>query len=198
MKKHFLNNSLQRITVRLNTLKINVPLNRVLQVGPPTNVVLVTCISSDLKPNIITLGMYMPISHNPPLVAIGVSPKRYSHKLIQKTKEFVINVPSKDLVKQTILCGSVSGRKIDKIKETKLTLKPAKKVKPLLINECISNLECKNVASYLCGDHTLFIGEVIAAHVEKELLKKTLDIVKAKTLSHKGGHYFIPKFIYEA
>lgn len=72
--------------------------------------VLATCISSDGKPNIITLGMYMPISSNPPLITIGVSPRRYSYKLIEETKEFAINVPSKDLVEQTVFCGRVSGR----------------------------------------------------------------------------------------
>jgi len=173
-----------------------VSLNQALHVGPPTSVVLATCVTSDGKPNIITLGMYMPISHEPPLIAIGVSPKRYSHKLIEETKEFVINVPSKNLVKQTILCGSVSGRDHDKFREAKLTQIPAIKVKPPLIKECISNLECKLVASYVCGDHTLFVGEVVAAHVDKNFLADgILDVTKAQPISHKGDFYFTPNTI---
>jgi len=156
--------------------KADLPLNRALRVGPPTSVVLATCVPADGKPNIITLGMIMPISHNPPLIAIGVSPKRYSHTLIEKTKEFVINVPTKDLVKQIAFCGSVSGRNHDKFRETKLTPHPSRKARSPLIKECISNLECKVVTSYVCGDHTLFVGEVVAAHVDEELLKKTLRV----------------------
>lgn len=178
-------------------MKVNVPLSRALQVGPPTSVVLATCVSVDGKPNIITLGMYMPISHNPPLVTIGVSPRRYSHKLIEETREFVVNVPSQDLVEQTVFCGSASGRNVDKFKEASLTPAPAQKVKPPLIKECVSNVECKVVASYECGDHTLYVGEVIAAHVNEGMLKETLNVAKARTISHKGDYYFIPQQIYK-
>ena len=140
----------------------------------------------------------MPISHSPPLITIGVSPRRYSHKLIEETREFVVNVPNQDLVEQTDFCGSASGRETDKFEETKLTPAPADKVKPPLIEECVSNLECKVVASYECGDHTLYVGEVVAAHVAEGMLKETLDVAKAKTLSHKGAYYFIPEQIYKA
>lgn len=177
-------------------MKEDVPLSRALQVGPPTSLVLATCVSADGKPNIITLGMYMPISRRPPLVTIGVSPRRHSHKLIEETGEFVINVPSENLVKETVFCGSVSGGDHDKFAEAELTPIPATTVRPPLIKECISNLECKAMASYKCGDHTLYVGEIVAAHVEEGLLKETLDVKKARTLSHKGADYFIPKLIF--
>lgn len=182
----------------MNKRKVDVPLDRAMQVGPPTSVVLATCISADGKPNIITLGMYMPISSNPPLLTIGVSPKRYSHGLIKETREFVVNVPSKDLVKQSVLCGSVSGRDHNKFEEAGLTPIPASKVKPPSIKECVSNLECKVVASYECGDHTLFVGEVVAAHADEGMLKETLDVLKAQPISHKGDCYFTPKLIHKA
>ena len=176
--------------------KVSLPSVRALQVGPPTSVVLATCISPDGRPNIITLGMYMPISANPPLITIGVSPRRYSHRLIEETREFVINVPSKNLVRQTILCGSVSGREHDKFREAELTPIPALKVKPPLIKECVSNLECKVVASYVCGDHILFVGEIVAAHADEGMLTNgTLDVLKAQPISHKGDFYFTPKAI---
>ncbi|MFQ6094716.1 MAG: flavin reductase family protein [Candidatus Bathyarchaeia archaeon] len=177
--------------------KIKVPLDRALQVGPPTSVVLATCISANGKSNIITLGMYMPISSKPPLIAIGVSPRRHSHKLISETGEFVVNVPTKEIVKEVIHCGEVSGRFHDKFKETGLTPIRASAVKPPLIKECVSNLECKVTASYRCGDHTLFVGEVVAAHVDEGLLKETLDILRAQTISHKGPYYFAPRLIYK-
>jgi flavin reductase (DIM6/NTAB) family NADH-FMN oxidoreductase RutF len=109
---------------------VDAPLDRAIQLGPPTSVVLATCVSADGKPNIITLGMYMPVSSSPPLVAIAVSPKRYSHQLIAETGEFVVNVPTKEIVKQTILCGTVSGREHDKFVEAGLHPMQASKVKP--------------------------------------------------------------------
>ncbi len=176
--------------------KVPVPLDRALQVGPPTTVVLATCASREGKPNIITLGMFMHISRNPPLVTIGVSPRRYSHRLIEETREFVVNLPSRRLVEQVMFCGAVSGREHDKFREAGLTPVPASKVKPPLVKECVSNLECRVVASYVCGDHTLFVGEVVAAHVDEDMLKgDVLDVQKAEPVSHRGGIYYTAKKI---
>lgn len=175
--------------------KIDVESSKLLQVGPPSPVVLVTCISKDSTPNILTLGMYMTISSNPPLIAIGVSPKRYSHNLIKDTGEFVVNVPSKKLVEKVIICGTLSGREKNKFKESKLTPIKAEKVRAPLVKECISHLECKVIAFYEAGDHSLIIGQVVHAKVNEGLLKETLDITKGKPLIHKGGNYFIPKQI---
>jgi len=179
--------------------KVNVQLTPFWRVCPPSSVVLVTCITSDGKPNIITLGMNMPISAKPPLLVIGVSPKRYSHQLIKETGEFVVNVPPKNLVKQVVFCGTVSGREHNKFKETGLTPISASRVKPPLIMECISHLECKVVADYKCGDHALFLGEVVAAHINEEYLKEgELDVLKAQPISHRGRCYFAPNLIFEA
>jgi len=153
--------------------------------------------SSDGKPNIITLGMYMPISFKPPMVVIGVSPKRYSHRLIAETGEFVVNVPTEEIIEETVFCGTHSGRDVDKFGETKLTPVSASRVKPPLIEECVSHLECKVVASHKCGDHTIFVGKVVAVHIDEGVMDETLNILKAQTISHKGPIYFIPKPFYE-
>ena len=83
------------------SMKVELSLRDFLQAAPPSVVVLATCVDKSGRPNIITLGMFMPISFDPPLVCIGVSPKRYSHRLIEETGEFVINVPTESLIKET-------------------------------------------------------------------------------------------------
>lgn len=170
--------------------KINIEITRALQVGPPSSVVLVTSISKNGQPNIITLGMYMPISINPPLITIGVSSKRFSHHLIMETGEFVVNIPPKRLAKTTDLCGTISGRETDKFKETKLTSISAEKVQPPLIKECMAHLECKVVATYEIGDHTLFVGEIVHATVNSNLYKDSFDVLKAQPLLYKSGFYY--------
>ncbi len=172
--------------------KVEIPLRDFLQANPPSVVVLATCVDASGKPNIITLGMFMPISFDPPLVCIGVSPKRYSHKLIEETGEFVINVPTEDIIEETHFCGTKSGRDYDKFKETGLTPRPASKVKPPLIEECYAHLECRVVQRYTCGDHTLFIGEVVAAHINKEVLGKDgrVDVLKAKPIFQRNHIYY--------
>lgn len=157
----------------------------------PTPVVMATCIDKKGNANIITLGMYMPISHRPPLVCIGVAPRRYSHKLIEESGEFVVNSPPIGLEKEMHYCGTESGRRFDKFKETDLTPIPSLKVKPPRIEECFGHLECKVVQSVICGDHTLFVGEVVATTVDAEVMNGyVLDVLKAKPIVQKNHVYF--------
>jgi len=125
------------------------------------------------------------------LVCIGVSPKRYSHNLIAESGEFVVNVPSIDIEKEMHFCGTKSGRDLDKFKETGLTPVPAKKVKSPLIAECFGHLECKVVQSHTCGDHTLFVGEVLDSSIDEEVLTGgRLNPLKAKPIVQKNHVYF--------
>ncbi|MCD6465216.1 flavin reductase family protein [Candidatus Bathyarchaeota archaeon] len=157
----------------------------------PRNTALLTCVDEEGRANIITLAWLMPVSINPPLVAVSIAPRRYSHKLIEESGEFVINVPTMELVEETLYCGSVSGRRVDKFKETGLTPIPAKKVKAPAIKECIAHLECVVRQKVPAGDHTLFIGEVVAAHVNKDVFDGRFDVKKAKIIYHVGGDEFI-------
>jgi flavin reductase (DIM6/NTAB) family NADH-FMN oxidoreductase RutF len=170
--------------------KIDLLENRRLQAGPTGNVVLVTCGEGE-ETNIITIGMYMPISLRPQLVCIGVTPQRYSYDLIMKTREFVVNTPSISLEKEMIYCGRNSGRRVNKWKETGLTSIPSTIVKTPRIKECFGHLECKVVESHVLGDHTLFVGEVVAASLDSEVMKgEILDPLKAKPIMYKNNLYY--------
>ncbi|MFH1327490.1 MAG: flavin reductase family protein [Candidatus Bathyarchaeota archaeon] len=159
----------------------------------PRNVVLVTCIHPKTrKPNIITLAWSLPVSINPPMVGISIAPKRYSHDIIAKSREYVINIPSKALAKQALLCGRTSGSNTDKFRTSELTPKPSKKVKPPIIEECIAHLECNVVNQVTTGDHTLFVGEVLEAYVNKSAFGRGfVKANKIKTLLHLGANYFL-------
>jgi flavin reductase (DIM6/NTAB) family NADH-FMN oxidoreductase RutF len=129
----------------------------------PSRVVLVTSVDFAGKPNIITLAWTCILSMNPFMVGISVGPKRHSHKLIKESKEFVINLPTIELKEACMLCGTKSGRSVDKFKETGLTPVKSDKVSAPRIKECYAWLECKLVNSVDTGDHTLFVGEVVAS-----------------------------------
>lgn len=157
----------------------------------PRNTILVTCADRNGKPNIITLAWSMPISMKPAVVGISIAPSRYSHGLIADTKEFAINIPTRDIVKQTLYCGRVSGRSVDKFKQSKLTPIPARKIKPPLIKECIAHLECRVTQQLSIGDHTLFIGEVVAARADRGIFKESFDMKKVDPIYHVGGDDFM-------
>jgi flavin reductase (DIM6/NTAB) family NADH-FMN oxidoreductase RutF len=171
-------------------VKIELPENRRLQVGPTGSVVLVSCGERE-EANVITVGMYMPISARPPLVCIGIAPQRYSHQLIEKTGEFIVNSPSISIEKEMHYCGVNSARIVNKWNETGLTQIPSLKVKTPRIKECFGHLECKVVNAYTAGDHTLFIGEVVATTADEDVMNgDVLDPMKARPIVQKNHVYF--------
>ncbi len=171
-------------------MKTSLPREKYSQAGPISPVVLVTSVDENGRPNIITLGMYMPISHDPPQVVIGVSPKRYSHDLIAERGEFVINSPGIGIAERMHICGIKSGRDVDKFKEAGLTAASAQKVKPPLIEECYGHIECKVVNTVTCGDHTLFVGEVVAASIDEDCLEGgKLSLGAARPIAQKNWDY---------
>jgi len=172
-------------------VKIELAEARRLQPGPAGVVVLATCQGKEGPLNIITLGMYMPISLRPPLVCIGVAPGRYSHGLIEETGEFVVNTPPIAIEEEMHYCGVKSGRDVDKFAETGLTPIPSLKVGPPRIEECFGHLECKVVQTHTCGDHTLFVGEVVATSADEDVMKgNVLDVLKALPIVQKNHVYF--------
>jgi len=167
----------------------------------PTKVVLVSCVDKNGKPNVLAIGWSTPVSHEPWMVAIAIHPSRYSHKLIEETGEFTVNIPSIDLVYQTQYCGEYSGKNVDKFKELNLTTIPGKKVSCPSIEECIAFLECRVINKFRTGDHTTFIGEIVHAEAEQDLITinpntrtipdRYFDPKKCDILLHLGGDAYI-------
>lgn len=175
----------------LETGKVEVSLSSAYRLLHPRNVVLVSCVDKAGKANVITLAWSMPVSISPPMLLIDVAPKRYSHELIKETKEFVVNIPTMDIIKETLFCGRRTGRIHDKFKETRLTPLPAKMVRPPIIKECVAHLECKLHQQIAVGDHTVFVGEVLAAYVnEGVFLNRKFDLEKVELIYHAGGADF--------
>ena len=71
----------------------------------PTPVVLVTCVDETGKPNIITLAWVGVINSEPPMIGISIRPERYSYACVKTSKEFVVNLPSEEMVRKVDACG---------------------------------------------------------------------------------------------
>lgn len=142
----------------------------------PVPAVLVTSCSEGMKPNIITIAWTGVMNSEPPVVYVGVRPGRHSHKLIKKSGDYCINIPSAEQVKILDYCGMVSGSKVDKFARTGLTPLPADFVTAPLIEQCPVNLECRVINSMFLGTHEIFIAEVMALHVNEDILKENGSI----------------------
>ncbi|MBT8172257.1 flavin reductase family protein [Candidatus Bathyarchaeota archaeon] len=158
----------------------------------PCPVVLVTCVDSFAKPNIITLAWVGTVCSEPPTIGLGIRPTRYSHKLIKESKEFVVNIPSTKNLHETDYCGITSGKDTNKFYETKLTAEKAETVKAPLISECPVNMECilKDIISL--GAHDLFLGEIVQVHINQDTLDKkgNIDFTKVDPFVFNVGEYW--------
>jgi flavin reductase (DIM6/NTAB) family NADH-FMN oxidoreductase RutF len=130
---------------------------------PSFPVVLVT-----VGENIMTAAAFHFYSFTPPMVMVGIMPEKYSYELLQREKEFGINIPRADQLELVRFCGKVSGRNSRKYVEAKLTPRKAAVIRGHLIEECPLNLECVVVHQVdHPGTHRWFIGEVRAVHMEE-------------------------------
>jgi len=75
----------------------------------PTPVVLVTCVDEAGKSNIITLAWVGVVNSEPPMIGISIRPERFSHGCVRRSKEFVVNLPSEEMVRKVDACGVLSG-----------------------------------------------------------------------------------------
>lgn len=154
----------------------------------PQRVLLAVSIDAEGKADIIPLGWHMQTSFDPLMVAISIGHTRYSHKLVSEGKEFVLAAASEEMADEVLYCGTHTGRKVDKFAETGLTPLPAKIVKPPLIAECVANLECVVKHTLETGDHTIFVGQVVAAHVSDEPRRNLLSIGPETGYKYLGGN----------
>lgn len=131
----------------------------------PEWVIMVVSRDGDGRPNVMPAGWGMVCSGQPQLVCVSVALTRYTHECIEATGEYVFAWAGEgqaELVEQT---GNVSGRDIDKFEEFEIATAPAAEIDVPLLAEAAINLECEVRDSHPSGDHTIFVGEVVAAHL---------------------------------
>lgn len=134
---------------------------RFLEPGP---IALVSSAWKD-ETNIMTMGWHMIMEFEPSLVGCYIWKANHSFEMIRKSKECVINIPTADLAATVVRIGNCSGRDVNKFEKFKLTATPGDRVKAPLIKECYANFECRLIDSSLIRKYSLFVLEVVKAHV---------------------------------
>lgn len=158
----------------------------------PVPAVMVSCNREGEKPNIITVAWAGTVCTNPAMLSISVRPERYSYDIIKETKEFVVNLTTKELTYATDYCGVRSGRDVDKFAEMKLTPQPSQKIRAVGIAESPVNIECKVIEIKELGSHHLFLAEVVGVTVEDSYMdeKGKFHLNDIGLVAYSHGEYF--------
>jgi flavin reductase (DIM6/NTAB) family NADH-FMN oxidoreductase RutF len=125
--------------------------------------------------NVMPVGWSMIASGSPLLYAVAINARHHTTRLIRETREFVVVAPSASMGPATLYCGTHSGRDGDKVGPSGLQLVPATSVQVPLLEGAVYNLECVLHTEVETGDHVLFVGEVVAAHLDEDAGQRLMN-----------------------
>ncbi|TCS81338.1 flavin reductase family protein [Pectinatus cerevisiiphilus] len=116
-----------------------------------------------------------------PVFMAMVRKSRFTWSFLEKSHEFTVSVPTHDMRAALAICGTKSGRDIDKFATASLTAQKSQKLDTPVIASAGMHFECKvvyqqdmlpkNLSAAVTdrwyGDndwHTLYFGEIVAAY----------------------------------
>ncbi len=123
-----------------------------------TGVTIVTTRAGD-KIHGLTANAFCSVSLAPPLVLVCVNKNAQSHDLIMQSKCFAVNMLSADQrqLAARFAQEALSGAARFDTLETRAAVTGAP-----VFDESLGWVDCKLAASHDGGDHTIFVGEVVA------------------------------------
>ncbi len=142
----------------------------------PEQVVIAIAKDKKGKANPVTLGWTMIASYEPLMMAIAVAKTHYSIKTIRHSKCFTIAFPSSQMADAALFFGSKSGRDTDKFAEFDCKTLPAKKIDSVLLADAVANFECTLESQISAGDHIIFVGKVVASHINTKRKKRLYTV----------------------
>ena len=123
------------------------------------------------KDNIMTISWTMVLDFTP-VFAITTGEWNHSFVAMRKNKECVIAIPTVDMLDTVVGIGTCSGTDTDKFAKFKLTPVQGKVVRPPLIEECLSNIECKVID--IVKKHNIVVLEAVAAYIDTTRKEKRM------------------------
>ena len=158
----------------------------------PVPVVMVSCGNLENEKNVFTAAWCGITNSEPAMTYVSIRPERHSHEMIKASKEFVINLVTKDLTYACDYCGVKSGRDVDKFNEMKLTAKKGNIVSAPIIYESPVNIECRVKDILSLGSHDMFLSEIVSVSVSDEYMDETgkFNFNDSNPICYSHGAYY--------
>jgi flavin reductase (DIM6/NTAB) family NADH-FMN oxidoreductase RutF len=139
----------------------------------PARVAIAVCQGTNGRANAITLEWFMRTSIQPLMFAISIGHTRYSYECLLQNRRFNLCFPSESMRDWAMLCGTRSGREIDKFEGVPIL--PGRLAGLPVPRESAAVFECEIITQVRSGDHTIFIGEVRHTWANPELSPLLLE-----------------------
>jgi flavin reductase (DIM6/NTAB) family NADH-FMN oxidoreductase RutF/DNA-binding IclR family transcriptional regulator len=139
-----------------------------------TGVTVVTTTDDEGKFHGVTANSFSSVSLDPPLVLWSQAVRSYSHPAFFKAERFAVNILAEDQIELSRRFSKSSAEKFAGV-DVDISAGGV----PLL-RGCSARLECRVVSRVPGGDHTIYVGEVLA-----------IDRAERKPLAFGNGRYLL-------
>lgn len=140
------------------------------------------------RPNYLVIGYSSPFDFGR-CIFFSLYKKRYTRIGIHENRTFSVNIPSENLLAETKICGSKSGRNFDKGALFD-TFYGELKTAPM-IRQCPINIECEVIEILDYDPNEGIIGKVIKSYVDPQCLTDgKLDMRKVHPIIWATGGDF--------
>jgi flavin reductase (DIM6/NTAB) family NADH-FMN oxidoreductase RutF len=146
--------------------KVDLPVGEIRRFLEPGPIVLVSSHWRG-RNNIMTMGWHMVMEFSPSLIGCYIWSENHSFDMVRRSGECAVNVPTVELAREVVGIGNCSGRDVDKFAKFGLTAVAGERVGAPLIGECFASFECKLIDASLIDKYSLFVLEVVKAHVAR-------------------------------
>ena len=142
--------------------------------------------------NIITIAWTGILNSQPPKTYVSIRPSRHSYGILKEKGEFVINLPSASLARETDYVGIYTGAKVDKWTKTGLTKARSEKVAPPTIAECPIAIECRVSEVIPMGSHDVFMADIVGISCRDDIVDENgkMHFDRADLLAYAHGEYY--------
>jgi flavin reductase (DIM6/NTAB) family NADH-FMN oxidoreductase RutF len=111
----------------------------------------------------LTVSSFCSLSLEPPLILVCIGQDIQSHDLLKQTESFAVNILAED--------GEWLSRHFASRIDNKFEAVPYhfSHTNAPLLDTALASMECQMYASYPGGDHTIFVGQVVASNVRNDV-----------------------------
>lgn len=145
------------------------------------------------RANAMPAAWHSPLSMRPPLFGVSISPRRFTAGLILKSGEFGVNFVSVEVAELIASVGGCTGHEVDKFARFNIATEPPLKTQVPVLAQAYAAFECRLTDHRDYGDHIWFVGEVVATHLEPDVVAAgdVLDIARVTPLLYLGSDTYV-------
>ncbi|KZX15855.1 flavoredoxin [Methanobrevibacter cuticularis] len=171
---------------------IDFPVEEFHKILAPRPTVVVTSKDDNGNINAAPFSFVMPVSLDPPLIAISSSPNHDTVKNIEKTEGFTLSIATESIINEVWEMAKEVPSDENELEMAGLSEEPGKSINLPIIEEAIANFECGAVSIEKTGDQKLIIAEIFDISLRSDMIKEgILDVEKAKPLLHINDDIFV-------